>query len=82
VVEPGRGFGEEATVVGVVSVQGEHQFPVGSGENSSYSSGVRNVQDRMDIEDRFIPLDAGVEVGDGDRQMVEARLGWVGHDLP
>jgi hypothetical protein len=36
----------------------------------------------MDIEDRFIPLDAGVEVGDGDRQMVEARLGWVGHDLP
>jgi hypothetical protein len=81
-VEPGRSFGEEAAVVRVVSVQGDHQLPVASRENFPDSSGVRDFENRMDVEDRFVPSDAGIEVGDGDRQMVKAGLGDVGHDLP
>lgn len=82
VVEIGRGFAEEAAVVSFVLVQGDYQLLVGSGEKSSDSAGMRDVEDGVDVEDRFVPSHAGIEVGDGECQMVQARLGDVRHDLP
>ena len=65
-VEPDRGFAEEATAVGVMPVQGKHQLPVASSEDSPDAAGVRYVEDGVDIEDRFVPSDAGLEIGDRD----------------
>jgi hypothetical protein len=77
-----RGFAEETAVVGFVLVQRDDQLLVGSGEKSSDSAGMRAVEDGVDVEDRFIPPHAGIEVGDGECQMVQAGLGDVRHDLP
>jgi hypothetical protein len=44
-VEPGRGFAEEAAVIGVMPVQGKHQLPVASSEDSPDAAGVRYVED-------------------------------------
>ena len=81
-VESGRSFDEKAAVVVVVSVQRDHQLSVTSGENSSDAAMVRYVENGVDIEDRFVPANAGIEVGDGERRMVQPGLGDVGQDLP
>ena len=73
-VEPGHGFGEETAVIVVVPVQGKHQLPVASRENSPNATGMRDIEDGMNIEDSFVPSDARLEIGDGDREMVQARL--------
>jgi hypothetical protein len=70
VVEPGRRFRKEAAVVGVVSVQSKHELPVGVGEDFSDAALVRYIEYGMDVEDRRVPPDAGVQVGDGQGQMV------------
>ena len=47
----------------VVAVQGDHELPVGTGEDLPHPARVRNVEHRVDVEDRPVPGDTGVQVG-------------------
>src|SRR5689334_356143 len=73
-VESGRGLGEDPFVVGVVAMEGDHESPVGVGEDPSDATAVWYIQDRVNVEDGPVPADARVQIGDGQGEVVQARL--------
>jgi hypothetical protein len=79
VVEPGRGFGEQAAVVGVVPVQNDHELPVVVGKKLAHAALVRYVAAVADAEHVLIPADTGVDIGHGERDVVDAGTGDAGH---
>ena len=80
VIESGAGFGGCPAVVRVVSVQRDHEFAVGVGEDLSHSAGVWDVHEEVNVEDRLVPANAGVQVGHGKREVMQSGSvgGWHG----
>ena len=80
-VETGGLLGEASTVVAVVVVEHEDQVHGLGAEDLADTAFVRDVHALPHTEDALVPRDAGVDVGDGDRQVVQHGLGY-GHATP
>ena len=83
VVEARPGLGEDLVLVGVVHVQREGQRPVAVGEDAGRAPLMWGVHQMTDREDLFVPADAGVQIGDGERDVMDAGPGRGGivHDI-
>ncbi len=63
VVQPGGGLSENAAIVGVVTVQDNHQLVRIVSEYPANTALVGCVHHEVNSEDIFVPAHAGVEVG-------------------
>src|SRR5438445_771115 len=79
VAEAGDGLGEEGTVVGVVAVKDDDEVHGVGGEQLADTTSVRHVHLVGDPEDGLVPRDAGIDIGDGDGDVVQRGLGDGGH---
>ena len=79
VVEPGGRLPEEARIVRVVVVQHDHQIPRGVGKDLADPTGMRAVHLMGHVEDVLVPPHAPIEIGDGERDVVQARSRDCGH---
>ena len=52
------------------------------GEELADAARVGRIHLVADAEDRFVPADAGVDIGDGDRDVMQLWLGKGGHGIP
>jgi hypothetical protein len=49
----------------------DHEFPLLIGEDFPDTAGMGNVNQEADAEDILVPANAGVDVSDGEREMME-----------
>ena len=75
VVKAGDRLAEQRAVVGVVTVQHDHELGVVVGEELADSAGVRHVHPEADAEHVLVPADAGIDIRDCQREVMQTR-GW------
>ena len=74
---PVRRLAEQLVLVGVVAVQHDHERERLVGEQLHVAALVRSLHLERDAEHVRVPVDAGVEVGDGEGDVMLARTGGV-----
>src|SRR5215207_8042598 len=79
VIEPRLRLGERLPRIGVVAVQHEDELPLVISQELARATRVRFFHPERESEDALVPGDAGVEIGDGEGDMVQTGTGWTGH---
>ncbi len=79
VIEPGLRLGERLPLIGVVAVQHEDELPLVIGEELARATRVRFFHPVGEAENPLVPGDAGVEIGDGEGDVMQVGTCWTRH---
>ena len=78
-IEPRLRLGERLPRIGVVAVQHEDELPIVIAEELARATRVRFFQPVGEAENSLVPGDAGVEIGDGEGDVVQVGTCWTRH---
>jgi hypothetical protein len=79
VIESCLGLDERLPRIGVVAVQHEDELPLVISQELARAPRVRFFHPERESEDALVPGDAGVEIGDGEGDVMQTGTGWARH---
>src|SRR5215204_6185278 len=80
-IEPCLCLDKRLPRIGVVAVQHEDELPFVIGQQLARATRVRFFQSVGEAEDTLVPGDAGVEIGDGEGDVMQGGMGWTWHGI-